>query len=149
MAYGGAKSRFFAKGRMVRGSKTGLESLWARHLDVCLRAGDILCYEFEAVKLRIGTDTCFYTPDYLVVYGDGVLGFDECKGWWQDDALVKIKVAAAKFPYFRFRSIATMSKKKAAALPAELPQGQRLAQIGGQILLIRDWGARDFTESTP
>ena len=65
--------------------------------------GEIESFEFEAIKLRLGAKT-FYTPDFLVQLKNGELECHEVKGFWQDDARVKIKVAAAKFP-FRFIAI--------------------------------------------
>jgi hypothetical protein len=73
-----------------------------------LRAGEIRGWKFEAVKLRLA-DKTFYTPDFLVVLKDGSLEFHETKGFWRDDARVKIKVAAELYPMFRF---AALKKKK-------------------------------------
>lgn len=44
---------------------------------------------------------CRYTPDFIV-YIDGAQIAYEVKGFMRDDAAVKIKVAAAKFPFVRF-----------------------------------------------
>jgi len=38
------------------------------------------------------------------VLADGIVEFHEVKGHWEDDALVKIKVAAQTFPEFSFRA---------------------------------------------
>jgi hypothetical protein len=73
-----------------------------------LHARDIFTYEYEAVTLKIANG-CRYTPDWYVVEwlgGDGTskAQFYEVKArdmiW--DDAIVKIKVAAQKFPQFEF-----------------------------------------------
>lgn len=58
-------------------------------------------YAFEGIKLRLAKRT-WYTPDFAVIAGDGGLGFHEVKGFWRDDARVKIKVAAEMYPHFRF-----------------------------------------------
>jgi hypothetical protein len=56
---------------------------------------------FEEITLRLGDD-CRYTPDFWAIGADDVLEFHEVKGFWRDDAKVKIRVAAEKFPQFRF-----------------------------------------------
>jgi len=63
-------------------------------------AGEIIAYEFEPVKLRLAKNT-FYTPDFLVVCPEH-FEFHEVKGFVRDDAMVKIKVAARLYPWFRF-----------------------------------------------
>jgi hypothetical protein len=40
----------------------------------------------------------------MVIADDDVVEFHEVKGHWQEDARVKIKVAAEKFPMFRFHA---------------------------------------------
>lgn len=76
------------------------EEAYAAELELQKRAGMILWYKFEGIKLRLADNT-FYTPDFVVMVADGVIECRETKGFWTDDARVKIKVAAALFP-FRF-----------------------------------------------
>lgn len=40
---------------------------------------------------------CRYTPDFWTVNTDGTLTAWEVKGFWRDDARVKLKVAADKY----------------------------------------------------
>jgi hypothetical protein len=47
-------------------------------------------------------DDCRYTPDFIVVRFSGAIEAHEVKGFWRDDAKVKIKVAARLFPWIRF-----------------------------------------------
>ncbi|MGE3756904.1 MAG: hypothetical protein AB7H97_04070 [Pseudobdellovibrionaceae bacterium] len=83
------------------------ESAYANHLELQKRAGQILWYKFEGIKLRLA-DKTFYTPDFFVMNEQGELECHEVKGtsrgkpFIEDDAAVKIKVAAENFP-FRFR----------------------------------------------
>lgn len=85
------------------------EARYAREvLEVRRLAGEILHWEFEPVKLRLAKAT-FYTPDFLVLSADRTIEFHEFKGHWQDDARVKIKVAASQFSFWRF--IAVQRKK--------------------------------------
>lgn len=84
-----------------------LEKVYSEYLFFRKKAGDILDYKFEAIKLRHAPNT-FYTPDFMVHTTDGYIEMHETKGFWEDDARVKIKVAAEVFP-FRFVAI-TRSK---------------------------------------
>ena len=69
----------------------------------------ILWFRFEGIKLRLADNT-FYTPDFAVMRADGQLECHEVKGFWQDDARVKIKVAADQYP-FRFIAVTVRDKK--------------------------------------
>jgi len=80
----------------------------AQELDIRKRAGEILDYRFEGVKLRLA-DYTFYTPDFFITYRDH-FEVMEVKGFWRDDARVKIKVAAAMYPFFKF--VAVQWKKR-------------------------------------
>ena len=86
------------------------EARYATHLEYRKRMGDISSYCFEAVKLRLADNT-FYSPDFFVMLADGQLEAHEVKGFWQDDARVKIKIAADMYP-FRFIAIQKASKKQ-------------------------------------
>ncbi|MGE9659183.1 DUF1064 domain-containing protein, partial [Snodgrassella alvi] len=66
-------------------------------------------YRFEGVKLRLADNT-FYTPDYCVMRSDGMMEMHEVKGFWQDDARVKIKVAADMYP-LKFIAVKRQGKK--------------------------------------
>ncbi len=74
------------------------EQAYAALLEGDRKAGLIVAWWFEAIKLKLG-DNCFYTPDFLIQRADGVMEIHEVKGHWEDDARVKIKAAAAKFPF--------------------------------------------------
>ncbi len=95
------------RGRTVRhevGRMNNLEEAFAGHLGLKKAVGDIFSWKFEAVKLRLA-DKTFYTPDFMVVAADGWICFYEVKGFWEDDARVKIKVAAETFPEFAFYAV--------------------------------------------
>ena len=95
----------YAQGRVRRepGTMNKLESRYALYLNGLKNVGEILWYEFEVIKLRLAKKT-FYEPDFLVMMADGTLEVHEVKGFWEDDARVKIKVAADKFP-MKFKAI--------------------------------------------
>jgi len=69
-------------------------------------------WRYEPLKLRLA-DLTYYSPDFMVIDKDGVVQFHEVKAQWkgaktfhsEDDAKVKIKVAAEQFPWFFFRIV--------------------------------------------
>lgn len=99
----------FALGRLKTGQMNKTEAAYAAHLEVQKSLGDILWYKFEGVKVRLADNT-FYTPDFAVMTHDGSLEMHEVKGHWQDDARVKIKVAADQYP-FKFIAVKVLPKK--------------------------------------
>lgn len=103
------KPKFYALGRLKNGQMNKGEVAYAHSLEVRKQAGDVLWYRFEGLKLRLADNT-FYTPDFAVMTNDGVLECHEVKGFWQDDAKVKIKVAAEQYP-FRFKAYKAKAKK--------------------------------------
>jgi hypothetical protein len=86
------------------------EASWAQQLELMRRAGDIEWYAYEPVNLRLAPNT-YYNPDFLVLCSDGTLEIHEVKGFWQDAARIKVKVAASTFP-FRFKIIKALTKKE-------------------------------------
>lgn len=92
-----------ALGRMKAGKMNKTEAAYAKYLSALKEDGEVLWYEFEPMNLKLA-DKCFYRVDFMVMVQSGQLECHEVKGFWTDDALVKIKTAAAKFP-FRFISV--------------------------------------------
>ena len=78
---------------------------------------------YEAVKLKLA-DRTFYTPDFMVLMDDGTIEFHEVKGSWkapnQEDARVKIKVAAAIHGWAKFVSVEL--KKRGATFEAKFEE---------------------------
>ena len=101
--------KFYALGRLKPGTMNKSESAYADHLEALKAAGSVLWWRFEGLKLRLA-DATFYTPDFAVMAADGVIECHEVKGFWQDDARVKIKVASEQYP-FRFLAIKARAKK--------------------------------------
>lgn len=99
----------FAMGRLKAGAMNKTEAAYGQHLELLKRAGEVLWYRFEGLKLRLADNT-FYTPDYAVMAANGQLECHEVKGFWQDDARVKIKVAAEQYP-LRFIAVKAKAKK--------------------------------------
>ena len=102
--------KFRARGRVrADGEMNKLETDYAGHLSLRLHAGEVLWFKFESIKLRLARNT-FYTVDFFVMLTDGTLEAHEVKGFWEEDARVKIKVAAAMFP-FQFVGVKRESKQ--------------------------------------
>ena len=89
-----------AKGRPRRraGEMNKLEARYDREIiQPRIIAGEYQESWFEEWKFRIA-DKTWYTPDFVVMLPDGTLEIHECKGFMQDDANVKLKAVAEKFP---------------------------------------------------
>lgn len=99
-----------ALGRIKTGSMNKSEAAYASDLDARKVSGDVMWWAFEAIKIRLADNT-FYTPDFMVMRSDSTLECHEVKGFWQDDARVKIKVAAALFPA-KFIAIRAEAQKR-------------------------------------
>ncbi|PIT67603.1 DUF1064 domain-containing protein [Snodgrassella alvi] len=101
---------FYALGRLKTGQKNKTEQAYELEvLKPAMQDGSISWYLFEGVKLRLADNT-FYTPDYCVMRSDGTMEMHEVKGFWQDDARVKIKVAADMYP-LKFIAVKRRTKK--------------------------------------
>ena len=72
---------------------------------------DVVHVGYEEIRLTLGHRSQ-YTPDFFVVDTSGRIWIVEAKGFWRDDARVKIKVAARKFPWFDFYAITKDRKTK-------------------------------------
>lgn len=106
------KPRPAAKGRKPADPTLGyvaermnkLESRYAGRLEALRRAGKILFWRYESLKFRLA-DRTWYTPDFYIMRADGCVELHEIKGFWEDDARVKIKVTAEQFPEFLFVAV--------------------------------------------
>jgi hypothetical protein len=98
------------------------EQAMADHLRLLVIAGEVAEWWFEGITLRLAKLTR-YTPDFLVLLTDGTLECWEVKGHWEDDARVKIKVAAEMFP-MRFKAFSPKPKRDGG--------GWKIEVIGGE-----------------
>ena len=80
-----------------------LEAAYAEFLKAEMAADRVLWWAFERMKFILA-DRTSYTPDFAVMTADGTMEYHETKGWWREDARIKIKIAADLFP-FRFVGI--------------------------------------------
>lgn len=94
--------RHHALGRLAPGEMNKTEARYEREvLAPAKAAGTVAWYAFEAIKLRIAPRT-FLTVDFFVLAPDGILECHDVKGARaivEEDAKVKMKVAAAAFPF--------------------------------------------------
>ena len=109
-----------ALGRLPAGVMNNTEKAYAevlRHRQMC---GDIVWWGFEVMKFKLA-DKCFYSPDFSVMLANGEIEQHEVKGSpriFQDDAKVKVKVAASEFP-FRFVVCYPKTKKEGGGFRME------------------------------
>ncbi|WP_244097753.1 hypothetical protein [Burkholderia anthina] len=97
------KARLQALGRLRDGEMNKSEAAYAAVLEERKRTGDVLWYRFEGIKFKLAPKT-FLTVDFAVMLADHALVMVDVKGAKaivEDDARVKMKVAADLFP-FRF-----------------------------------------------
>lgn len=101
---------------------TAERAYFERELMPVLLSGRIRRVGFEDTTFVLANG-CRYTPDFSAVYDDGACWFIDVKPAWkskgsdtyaiqpEDDALVKIKVAAQQRPEFYFKMVALLPKK--------------------------------------
>jgi hypothetical protein len=96
-------ARTYAKARRVPGKMNALETQYLREvIEPQIQSGKFISYKFEQMNFRLA-DRTFYQPDFFVVRDDGYIEIHEVKGYWEEDALVKIKCAAELFPEFSWK----------------------------------------------
>lgn len=89
------------------GEMNKTEAKYAQQLEARLLAHEIRWYAFERLKLRLAERT-YFTVDFFLQLADGSFECHEVKGrkgdryWAEEDAKLKIKVAAEMFPVFHF-----------------------------------------------
>lgn len=95
--------------RHVAGEMNGLEKAYAAHLETRRVCGEIIGWKFEAIKLKLAHKT-FYSPDFLVIALSYQLELHETKGHWEDDAILKFKMATQMYPEFRILAVHRLRK---------------------------------------
>lgn len=93
-----SKQMYEALGRMKQGKMNKTEYAYSQYLQFQKQIREVVWFEFEPMNLRLA-DKCFFKVDFLVLTKEYQLEVHEVKGYWTDDALVKIKTAAEKFPF--------------------------------------------------
>jgi hypothetical protein len=106
-------SRFAKFKRRKPGERNKTEAAYEEHLGILQRAGAVEGFFFEGIKLKLADNT-FFTPDFLVFAADGVVELHDTKGttskkradgskekapFIEEDAKIKLKIAAERFPF--------------------------------------------------
>ena len=94
------RQRTLALGRLKEDEMNKTEAAYNDYLELRYKAGEVVWYGFEKIKIKLAPRT-FYTSDFSVLLSNGQFELHEVKGHWEEDARIKIKVAAEQFP-FRF-----------------------------------------------
>jgi hypothetical protein len=104
--------KLYALGRLKTGSMNRTETAYAQYLELQKRAGEVVWFAFDAVKLRLADNT-FLSVDFFVMTKACELQAHDVKGSMAiitDDAKVKMKVAGEKFPFQFFYAIPKAKK---------------------------------------
>ena len=107
MRFGNSKKGLFALGRLKTGERNKTEQAYEDLLQDQKSSGEVLWYSFDSVKLRLANNT-FLSVDFFVLTKDYRLQAVDVKGSMAiitDDAKVKMKIAAEKFPWEFFYAI--------------------------------------------
>ena len=112
------RPRAKARPRQPKQGMNKTESAYADRLGGLLAQGMIEAFQYEPIRLKLAGGTCTYTPDFMVVMPNGEIEFHEVKAATskgvilaEDDAIVKIKVAAELYWMFGFRIFAKLPIK--------------------------------------
>lgn len=100
-----SKAKLHALGRKKKGEMNATEARFANYLRGLEITGEILWWRHEGIKLQLADNTTL-NVDFNVMYADGLLVMIDVKGAKaiiEEDAKVKMKVAAEQFPFvFRY-----------------------------------------------
>lgn len=99
------KQRLHALGRKKKGEMNATEAKYANYLRGLVIAGEVLWWKFEGIKLILADRTTL-SVDFNVMEKSGLLVMVDvkgCKAIIEEDAKVKMKVAAEQYPFiFRY-----------------------------------------------
>ncbi len=82
----------------------------------------------QAVTLHLAHD-CRFTPDNAVIEADGTFTFYDVKGFEREDAVLKMRIAAERFPWFRFRMIVEDRKCDSWRVTRRFNDDQTIADV--------------------
>lgn len=80
------------------GYASDAEKRFATQLQVWTASGEIVWWAYEPLRLLLAKRTS-YTPDFVAQKADGEVVIYEVKGFMREDAHVKLKLVADKFPF--------------------------------------------------
>lgn len=114
------------------------EKLWAWLLQEEKNKGLINDFYFEQVTLYLsdpqkGVKRVSFTPDFFVIMADGTVRIDEVKGGFiREDADMKFKIAASRFPWVWWRMVQYKKRGKTTGFETI----RELGRIHGHSALI-------------
>lgn len=82
----------------------------------------------QAWTFKLAHD-CRYTPDAVVVENDGTITLYDVKGFEREDAVLKMRVAAERFKWLRFRMIEEVRKTSSWRVTRRFNDDERLADV--------------------
>jgi hypothetical protein len=111
------------------------EKEFSELLEEAARKGEILRWQFEEVTLKIAPSTR-YIPDFIAVLPNGDWQVFEIKGHLEDDAAVKFKAAAEKYPEMSFHMLKKQRGQWVTVynLPSRLNKLNKLNGVNGKKL---------------
>ncbi len=110
MTNGNALRKMQALGRLKKGQRNKTEAEYEQQLELQKRAGELLWFRFEGMKLRLADNT-FLTPDFAIMLASGEIILHDVKGFLTEDAHIKMKIASEMYP-FRFFYVRKKLKKE-------------------------------------
>lgn len=99
-----AKRNPRAAGSTSGDEMNGLEAAYAAELRLRTLAGEVAFWAFKPFNLRMAPRT-YFRPDFLVLLADGTTEIVDTKGHWEEDARLKIKLAARLWPLWLFVAV--------------------------------------------
>ena len=87
-----------------RGEMNKTERRYADQLDAWKAIGTVVAWWFDPFSFRLAART-YYRPDFLVQWATGVLQIVDVKGYWEEDAKVKYKLAREMFSCFQWAAV--------------------------------------------
>lgn len=87
--------------KIAKSTDEGKLNRWESQWLAVLQGRSFAWVGIQNVTFKIGHD-CRYTPDFVCYANIGGMVAYEVKGFFRDDAKVKIKVAARMFPWITF-----------------------------------------------
>jgi len=127
-----------ARARHEPGVMNGAEMRYSQLLEAQKRQGQIVDWRFEPLKLRLAKKT-FFTPDFLVVRLDCELELVDVKGSGpeEEDARVKVKVAAEQFGMFHFVVARERTRKAGGGFALER-LGATVAPANSEFTIVKE-----------
>lgn len=104
--------------------RSQLEAEYAGVLELRKRAGDIVDYGYERIKLRLPGDI-WYCPDWDVLRPDGGVELIETKGWMREVARDRLRSAIEAYPGFEWFIAGASLNAVRMLTPKDVPSARK------------------------